>query len=132
MDALSKYGDYIMKDTYLSRFYQQVAQVILHRPRSIVGALAFAIALGLNPILASTTGYAQEAAHPVSHANVNINSADAEALAQGLKGVGISRAQEIVRYRTTFGPFASIDELMDVKGVGLSTIEKNRAVLTLE
>ena len=121
-----------MNDTYLSRFYQQFAQVILHRPQSIVGALAFAIALGLNPILASTTGYAQEAAHSVAHANVNINSADAQALAQGLKGVGLSRAQEIVRYRETFGPFASIDELVEVKGVGMSTIEKNRAVLTLE
>ena len=120
-----------MKDTYLSRFYQQFAQVILHRPQSIVSALALAVVLGFNPILASS-GYAQEVAHSASHASVNINSADAQALAQGLKGVGLSRAQEIVRYRETFGPFASIDELVEVKGVGMSTIEKNRAVLTLE
>ena len=132
MDASSKYGDYIMNYTYLSRFYQQFAQLILHRPQSIVSALAFAVVLGFNPILASTNGYAQEVAHSVSHASVNINSADAQALAQGLKGVGLSRAQEIVRYRETFGPFASIDELVEVKGVGMSTIEKNRAVLTLE
>lgn len=125
-----------MNKNYLSQLYQQFAQAILRRPQSMVGALAFALALGLNPILASTTVYAQKAAQEiaqtVSHASVNINSANAQALAQGLKGVGLSRAQEIVRYRETFGPFASIDELVEVKGVGLSTLEKNRAVLTLE
>ncbi len=64
--------------------------------------------------------------------NVNINTADAEALAAGLVGVGPSRAEEIVRYRQTYGPFASAEELMEVKGIGPSTLEKNRKVITLE
>jgi competence protein ComEA len=65
-------------------------------------------------------------------ATININTADAEALARGLIGVGASRAEEIVRYRQTYGPFKAVDELMDVKGIGPSTLEKNRAVITLD
>jgi len=63
---------------------------------------------------------------------VNINKADATALATGLKGVGQARAEEIVRYRETFGPFAAPDELMEVKGIGKSTLELNRQRITLE
>ena len=63
---------------------------------------------------------------------VNINSADAQTLATGLKGVGESRAMEIVRYREAYGPFASIDELAEVKGIGKSTLDSNRDVITLE
>ena len=121
-----------MQYSTLSKLYQQFAQANLQSPSSMLGAMWLALLLGLNPILASTVSHAQEAAHAVQLASVNINSADAQTLAAGLKGVGMSRAQEIVRYRETFGPFASIDELVEVKGVGPSTIEKNRAVLTLE
>ena len=53
-------------------------------------------------------------------------------LASGLKGIGESRAMEIVRYRETYGPFASIDELSEVKGIGKSTLDSNRDVITLE
>ena len=111
---------------------KQPARRPLHQLGQILGACALAVSLGLNPLLTSTTLYAQESAHSVQLASVNINSADAQTLAAGLKGVGLSRAQAIVRYRETFGPFASVDELAEVKGVGTSTIEKNRAVLTLE
>lgn len=63
---------------------------------------------------------------------VNINTADAAALAQNLRGVGQSRAQEIVRHREAFGPFASADELTEVKGIGQATLDQNRARITLE
>lgn len=63
---------------------------------------------------------------------VNINTADAQALADSLVGVGLSRAQEIVRYRETYGPFTTVDELVEVKGVGPATLDRNRARITLE
>lgn len=63
---------------------------------------------------------------------VNINTADAQTLADTLKGVGEARAQEIVRYREAYGPFASADELTEVKGIGPSTLEMNRDLITLE
>ena len=63
---------------------------------------------------------------------MNINTADVETLAKNLQGVGETRAQEIVRHRETYGPFASVDELMEVKGIGQSTLDRNRDLITLE
>jgi competence protein ComEA len=63
---------------------------------------------------------------------VNINSADAATLARELKGVGLKRAQAIVDYRTTHGPFKSADELVLVKGMGRKAIEKNRSDIRLD
>jgi competence protein ComEA len=37
----------------------------------------------------------------------------------------------IVQYRETHGPFASVDELANVKGIGMKTVESNRANLTV-
>ena len=57
---------------------------------------------------------------------VNINTADAATLDRVLNGIGPSKAEAIVIYRKANGPFRSIDQLASVKGIGLSTIEKNR------
>lgn len=57
---------------------------------------------------------------------VNINTADAATLDRVLDGIGPSKAEAIVVYRKANGPFRSIDQLASVKGIGLSTIEKNR------
>ena len=65
-------------------------------------------------------------------ATVNINSADAATLSERLTGVGLTRAQEIVRYRESYGPFSTVEELADVKGIGPATVEKNRARIVLE
>jgi competence protein ComEA len=110
----------------------QIVQAILRGSSSLAGVFALTVLLGFNPFLASTALHAQEAGQSAHLASVNINNADAETLAAGLRGIGLSRAQEIVRYREAFGPFASVDELTEVKGVGASTLENNRAVITLE
>lgn len=57
---------------------------------------------------------------------VNINTADAAALAEALKGVGQSKAEAIVAYRTEHGPFKDADALVNVKGIGLNTVNNNR------
>jgi competence protein ComEA len=121
-----------MINSYYSKLYQQFALANIYGPSSLASALAFVVLLGFNPILMSTTAHAQDVAQAAQLTSVNINSADAQTLAESLKGIGLSRAEEIVRYRETYGPFASIDELVEVKGVGPSTVDKNRAVLTLE
>lgn len=40
--------------------------------------------------------------------------------------MGLTKAQEIVAYREMFGSFHSVEELADVKGIGVATVEKNR------
>ena len=62
---------------------------------------------------------------------VNINTATVETLAS-LNGVGESKAQAIVAYRTENGPFKSSADLMNVKGIGERTVEKNADRLTVK
>ena len=101
--------------------------------RALLRAIGLALLLGMAALVTSPALLAQEVASaPQASTTVNINTADAETLASGLDGIGMSRAQEIVRYRESFGPFSSVDELAAVKGIGKSTLEKNRAVITLE
>ena len=57
---------------------------------------------------------------------VNINTATAEELAAALDGVGMSKAAAIVAYREANGRFQHPDELVNIKGIGLSTVDKNR------
>ncbi len=57
---------------------------------------------------------------------VNINSADAQTMAKHIQGVGLKRAQAIVKFREEHGPFKSVDELTQVKGIGLKLVEQNR------
>ena len=56
---------------------------------------------------------------------VNINTADADQIAQALKGVGPSKAAAIVEFRSVYGPFAQKDDLIKVKGIGQKTLESN-------
>ena len=65
------------------------------------------------------------AAHAAGE-RVNINTADAATLDRVLDGVGPSKAEAIVAYRKANGPFKSADQLAAVKGIGLSTVERNR------
>jgi len=63
---------------------------------------------------------------------VNINTASAEQLAENLNGVGLSKAALIVQYREANGPFTHMDELVNVKGIGLRTVDKNREVILVK
>jgi competence protein ComEA len=62
---------------------------------------------------------------------VNINTASAEEIAESLKGVGQSKAERIVQYRSDNGAFTHVDELVNVKGIGIITIDKNRGMILL-
>ena len=63
---------------------------------------------------------------------VNINTADAEALAEAINGVGIKKARDIVAYRQENGPFETVDELADVRGIGMPTVDRSRENLTVK
>ena len=63
---------------------------------------------------------------------VNINTANIKSLAKNIKGVGVKKAQAIVLYRKTHGPFKRIDDIVKVKGIGPKLLEKNRADLRIE
>jgi competence protein ComEA len=62
---------------------------------------------------------------------VNINTATAEELSALLVGVGDKKAQEIVDYRDKNGDFSTADSLVNIKGIGEATVEKNRKRIQL-
>jgi len=62
---------------------------------------------------------------------VNVNTASAEEIADALKGVGLSKAEAIVSYRQQNGQFKHIDELVNVKGIGIHTVDVNRELIQL-
>lgn len=57
---------------------------------------------------------------------VNINTADAATIDSVLVNVGPAKAEAIVAYRKQHGAFKSAEQLAQVKGIGLKTVEKNR------
>ncbi len=62
---------------------------------------------------------------------IDINTADSATIAESMKGVGEAKAAAIVKYRKKNGPFKSIDDLMQVKGIGEKTVEANRDILSV-
>lgn len=63
---------------------------------------------------------------------VNLNTADIETLARELNGVGMAKARAIVEYREAHGEFTMVDELLEVKGIGMAILEKNLSKLTVK
>ena len=61
---------------------------------------------------------------------VNINTASASEL-EKLPGIGPALAQRIVEYRDSHGPFASVDSLTDVPGIGKAKLEGLREQATV-
>lgn len=64
-------------------------------------------------------------------AAVSINQATAEQLAAALSGVGLKKAEGIVRYREQNGPFTQVEQLQEVPGIGPALFEKNRTRLKM-
>lgn len=57
---------------------------------------------------------------------IDVNTATAEELAAAMTGVGRKKAMAIVAFRDENGPFASIDDLVLVRGIGPATVDSNR------
>ena len=78
--------------------------------------LALAVALG---------------ARAEEEARVDINTADAETIAQVLVGVGQTKAEAIVAYREENGRFEDLEDLTRVRGIGEATVKRNESRISL-
>lgn len=61
---------------------------------------------------------------------VNINKANSAQL-QSLNGIGPTKAHEILKYRKAHGGFRSVDELVNVKGIGPKTVQKLKSQVSV-
>ena len=61
---------------------------------------------------------------------INLNTATADDLT-ALNGVGPAKAEAIIEYRTANGDFRSVDEIVNVPGIGEKSLEKWRDQLTV-
>lgn len=103
--------------------------------RSLLASALVATTLVSSPLFAETAKPV-DAAKPVAVQTaavtpVNINSADAQTIADRLNGVGLKKAQAIVTYREQHGPFKAAEELVNVAGIGTATLEKNRSAISV-
>ena len=101
--------------------------------KSILSATVFAVlaSVSIGSYAAKTEPVGTPSVAVVQAAPVNLNTADVETLTRELKGIGATKAKAIVEYREAHGPFTAVDELLEVKGIGAATLEKNRAKLSL-
>ena len=93
-----------------------------HSVRALLSALAVTLLLAL--------AQSSLAAEPLTGV-VNVNIATVEELTM-LPGIGESRAKAIVALREGRGGFGSVDELVEVKGIGEAMLAKLRPYLSLD
>jgi competence protein ComEA len=89
-------------------------------------------AAGAQPGAAPTTSFSvipAEATATPSSDLININTASAEQL-EALPGIGPTTAQNIVVYRTEHGPFAHIEDILNVAGIGPATFDSIKELIT--
>jgi competence protein ComEA len=63
---------------------------------------------------------------------INLNTANAETLRRELSGIGEAKAQAIIAHRDANGAFSSVDEVLEVNGIGKTLLDRNLDKLTIE
>nr|WP_313062468.1 ComEA family DNA-binding protein [Moraxella sp. CTOTU49097] len=83
--------------------------------------------------LTDTSGTTKPSANVLANSSkvININTASEAQLTQ-LDGIGAKKAQQIILYRQMIAPFATADDLANVKGIGKATVDKNRHRITTQ
>lgn len=97
----------------------------------LFAGLAFSVsaAPAENPATQPVPVVSQKSTGP---ALLNLNQADVATLQKELNGIGKTKAEAIVAYREANGAFASVDELLEIKGIGSALLERNRDKLSVE
>ena len=116
-------------ETFLLALTALLAAILLHlRP------MVTAVSVRLLTPRAAASQYTVEALTPSEETEenrVNINTASASEL-DALPGIGPVLAQRIIDRRTEQGPFTSVEELLEVDGIGQATLDGLREFITVK
>lgn len=104
-----------------------VATTLFSKAKSSLRVFSYAVLL--IALFLPFQAYAEPKGSPQT---VNINTASAEKLALVLDGVGMAKAIAIVEHRKRYGNFKQIESVESVKGIGSSTLEKNRSKIVIK
>ena len=99
--------------------------------KSYLLLLALMFVVGSAGVLPATVSAAESPAAKVSVEPIHLNNATAEQL-QLLPGVGPALSERIISYREEHGPFRSVDQLAEVKGIGAAKLAKLKDQLTID
>lgn len=61
----------------------------------------------------------------INQVKVNLNEANAKRIAKKVKGIGLKRAEAIVAFRESHGPFKDLKSLSEVKGISKRFVKKH-------
>jgi competence protein ComEA len=103
-------------------FYSLVFALLTSVSVATIAAPAVKPEVGNAPVVLEVSPKAQSG-------KVDLNQADAPTLQRELSGIGEAKAKAIVAYRESNGSFSSVDELLEVKGIGKAILDKNREKL---
>lgn len=133
--------DYFYKELKMKNHRKTPAIFVAKRCSVFVFASLFSLTSVVSFAQADTTSvavtpsYLKESSNEITEVNnnqsmINLNNSSAEQLAT-LKGVGQKRAQAIVTYRKQHGAFKSVNDLIQVKGIGEKVLSDNMARLNI-
>ena len=113
------------------RIRLNLAEPLVDGSRVWVPAVGESSGPDLVPVITGSGGASPAGTgHGAGSEAVEINTADAAAL-EALPGIGPSLAAAIVEHRRRHGPFASVDELIEVSGIGPVKLEQIRPSATV-
>lgn len=82
-------------------------------------------------VLESMSAHTHTMRSEATQETVNINRASVEELAAKLRGVGLARARAIIELRESLGGFTDVDQLLQVRGLGIKVLNENRERIIL-
>ncbi|MBQ8827061.1 MAG: helix-hairpin-helix domain-containing protein [Oscillospiraceae bacterium] len=83
------------------------------------------------PVIISADEHSSVTAVAFRELLVNINTADVKEL-MTVKGIGEATAEKIIAYREENGSFESVDELIEINGIGEKKLEQFRPYVVIE
>jgi competence protein ComEA len=85
---------------------------------------------GAAPVVSGANTFATSEPASSDTELININTASAEEL-NSLPGIGPTTAQKIVEYREANGPFNSVEDILNVSGIGPVTFDEIKDLITV-